>query len=188
MHFLLKGLVTLLAGVALGLFATWASVIRDTNIGGIADGPWHASLLTGSVGSGPYLRASVAVHGLLALDRSEAIYYTATRDSAGERLSGDCTYRIAGRDPPARWWSITAYGADDFLIPNPQGRYSASANTIARRGDGSFVIAVGKEDGGANWIPVGDGPFSLTLRLYNPNPASDPAHLALPEIRKAACT
>lgn len=188
MRFVLKGLATLLGGVALGLFVTWLTVVRGMGAaGGIDNGPWHTNLNTGSTDSGPYLRAAVAVHGLLALDRHETLYYTAERDSAGEALSGDCTYEIAGRDPPARWWSITAYGADDFLIPNAQGRYSASMNSIARSGDGSFTITVAKAGGGANWIPVGDGSFSLTLRLYNPKDPADPAHIVLPDIRRASC-
>lgn len=184
-----KILAVLVIGAVIGLAATWATVIRGTMGGGVSDGPWRTSLYAGSSEGGPYLRAAIAVHGLLALNRRETIYYTAASDSDGNALLGNCTYRLEGRDPPTRWWSITAYGADDFLIPNAAERYSVSMNSVARKADGSFVATVSKGQGGANWIPVGDRRFSLSIRLYNPQPAvaADPEHVVLPTIKKAAC-
>jgi hypothetical protein len=44
--------------------------------GDIEDGPWGTSHCIGSSESGPYPRARIAVHGLLALSREETIYYT----------------------------------------------------------------------------------------------------------------
>jgi hypothetical protein len=183
----LKVLAVLVIGTALGLFATWATVVRGTMGGAVADG--RTSLYAGSSEGGPYLRASIALHGLLALNRHETIYYTAATDSDGNALAGNCVYLIEGRDPPARWWSITAYGADDFLIPNAAERYSVSMNSVARRADGSFTATLSKGEGGANWIPIADGRFNVSMRLYNPDPAvaADPAHVALPAIRKGTC-
>jgi hypothetical protein len=110
-----------------------------------SSGPWLTSLYTGSSEGGPHLRAHVAVHGLLALGREETMYYTAVSDSEGKALDGNCSYQIEGRDPPTRWWSITAYGADDFLIPNAADLYSVSVNSVARRPDGTFAIALSQE-------------------------------------------
>ncbi len=185
----LKILGVLVAGIVLGLAATWATVIRGGWGGDVTDGPWKTSLTAGSSEGGMYQRASVAVHGLLALNRSETIYYTANTDSAGERLSGACRYVVTGRDPPTRWWSITAYGADDYLIANPAGRYSVSKNSVMRAADGTFRVRVAQGGSGANWIPPGSGPFSLSIRLYNPDAkvAADPAHVALPVITKEGC-
>ena len=189
MRIALKILAVLVVGVALGMAATWASVVRGTLAGSVTDGPWRTSLYAGSNEAGLYLRAAIALHGLLALNRRETIYYTASRDSDGEELNGKCLYHIEGRDPPARWWSITAYGADDYLIPNAAGRYSISVNSVARRADGSFSIVLSKSAGGANWIAVTEAPFNVTLRLYNPGAqvAADPARVVLPRIIKAAC-
>jgi hypothetical protein len=185
----LKIFSMLCAGIVLGLVATWATVIRGTMSGDVNDGPWRTSLDTGSSEGGPYLRARIAVHGLLALNREETIYYTAADDSDGHALDGSCTYRIEGSDPPARWWSITAYGADDFLIPNAADRYSISMNSVARRADGSFAATLSQAKAEGNWIPLAAGRFDLTMRLYNPQAeaVADPANVALPVIRKAAC-
>jgi hypothetical protein len=190
MRVFLKLLVTAAAGIALGLFATWLMVVRAAPMGGdVRDGPWRTSLAAGSVQSGALLRASVALHGLLALNRSETIYYTATADGSGAALDARCVYRIVGRDPPARWWSITAYGADDYLIPNPRHLYSVSKTTIRRGADGRFSVRLARDAGKPGEIATGNGAFSVTLRLYNPDEAvaADPAHVALPAIEKDGC-
>ncbi len=189
MRFALKLLAALVIGTLLGVAATRLSM-RWSAPARVSDGAWKTNLLAGSAQSGPYRRAFVAAHGLFALNRSESAYYTADADSDGVPLSGHCRYELAGPEPQARWWSITAYGADDYLIPNPAHRYSVSKTAVVREGDGTIRVQVGGEAGGANWIPTGSGPFSLTLRLYNPGAEviTNPAHAALPAIKKVACT
>jgi hypothetical protein len=94
-----------------------------------------------------------------------------------------------GLDPPARWWSITAYGADDFLIPNTADSYSASMNSVTRRKDGTFAVTLSQQQPEGDWIPVAAGHFDLTIRLYNPQAevAADLARVVLPTIKKIAC-
>jgi hypothetical protein len=189
MNPIVRIVAVVVAGVVLGLLATWITMRGMPD--NVSDGVWKTNLAVGSPQSDPYTRARVALHGLFALNRRETIYYTATRDDGGERLDGRCRYEIDGRDPNARWWSITAYGADDFLIPNSQNIYSVSQSSIRRQKDGSFQVAVGGARGtaDANWIPAGNGAFSLTLRLYNPGPdvALDPSQAALPSLKKVSC-
>jgi len=194
MSLALKILAALIVGTVLGIVATFVTVVHDTMPGGVVDGPWKTSLITGSAQSDAYTRARVALHGLFALNRSETIYFTASADSEGRTLDGRCHYEIVGRDPNVRWWSITAYGSDDFLIPNAENLYSASQTSVAREKDGSFSIQVGGQNAhqtkaDANWIPTGEGPFTLTLRLYNPGPdiALDPGHATLPSLKKVSC-
>ena len=179
----------LFVGAVLGIATTWLTMRHGTS-GGISNGPWKTNLTAGSAQSDLYKRAFVAIHGLFALNQSEAIYYTATVDNDGHALDGHCRYEITGHDPDARWWSITAYGADDYLIPNSVHRYSVSATDIARDASGGFAMQVGGDTGGGNWIPVGPGRFSLTLRLYNPGPSviRDPAHTALPALKEVSCS
>ncbi|MGH6871070.1 MAG: DUF1214 domain-containing protein [Rhizomicrobium sp.] len=189
MHPLLKVALTLVAGTVLGLGLTWFTVVRGVLPGGVADGPWRTNLSIGSNQGGMAVRASVALHGLLALNRGETLYYTAATDDSGAALDGACTYRVAGRDPDARWWSITAYGPDDYLIPDAGHHYSVSKTSVAPNAAGLFSAMVSPAPADTGWIAVKPGRFSLTLRLYNPGPrtAADPAHAALPSIEKRAC-
>lgn len=185
-RYVLKILAVLVAGTAMGLFVTRLTL----SLGGparVSDGAWKTNLTAGSTKSTAFSRAFVAVHGLFALNRRETVYYTAATDSGGRRLDGHCRYEITGIQPDARWWSITAYGADGYLIPNPSNRYSVAKTDSAQLG--AFTVLVGGAAGGHDWIPVGPGRFSLTLRLYNPGPSLilDPARAILPAVTRVSC-
>jgi hypothetical protein len=182
------GIVVL--GIALGLGSV-AAMLRHGGLGGgITVGPWKTSLATGSSSADMYTRARVALYGLLALDKKETLYYTAATDSAGAPLSGDCTYVLEGKDLAARWWSVTAYGPDSFLMPNDAGIYSFSKTTVKHEPDGHYVVRIsaGKQDG--NWLPVKPGErFDMTARFYNPDTSvyAAPGDAVLPTITKESC-
>ncbi len=182
--------------IGLGLFIAYESVRSGFAGGEVSNGPWRTSFVTGSTDAGLYARARVAVGGLLALAPSETVYWTAERDGAGEPLDARCDYRVAGVELPARWWSVTFYAADQFLVENDAGRYSFSQTTLARAPGGPWSLIVSSEPQPSevkNWLPSGkpgaSGPFSLTLRLYNPQPAvyEQPETIALPRIERGAC-
>ena len=182
--------------IVLGLTTAYTAVRSGFAGGEVSNGPWRTSFVTGSKDADMYTRARVAVGGLLALAPSETVYWTAARDGDGRPLDARCDYRVTGEELPARWWSVTFYAADQFLVPNDAGRYSFSQTTLARETGGPWSILVSSEPkggGGVNWLPSGkpgaQGPFSLTLRLYNPKPAvyQQPGTLALPRIEREAC-
>ncbi|MEO8606159.1 MAG: DUF1214 domain-containing protein [bacterium] len=177
----------IVAGLVLGLGSAQVMVRRGVAAAMVRNGAWQTSLDTGSAAASPYLRAQVAVAGLLALNRDETIYFRADRDESGHRFDGSCDVVIDGSDPAARWWSITAYAEDNYLIANPEQRYSFSQSTVQRQADGQFRIIASPRRQAGNWLPVAAAPFDLTLRLYNPAPevGADPAGVALPRIRQA---
>lgn len=180
--------VVVLAGALLGLGSAFLTIASGR--GELRSGVWVTSLAYGSAEADIYTRARVALFGLLALSREQAVYYTAARDSSGERLSGDCTYVVTGRDLDARWWSITAYGSDSHLIPNDANIYSYSRTTVAREADGSFVIRVSARRQPGNWLPVRRGErFDMTARFYNPGVSviEDPVAVRLPTVVREAC-
>jgi len=183
----------ILLSLALGLGSAALAVRGGLATGDVHVGPWRTNLTTGSADASLYTRARVAVAGLLALAPSETIYFTAATDSGGEPLRASCDYVLAGGELPARWWSVTAYGADHFLIPNAAGRYSIGQTTLLRDSGGRWTARVSSQPSDGNWIPSGDpgasGAFSLTLRLYNPNAdlARDPASAKLPELAQEGC-
>lgn len=181
------------AGVLLGLATAWWAV-RPAGGAGPASGPWRASTLAGSAEADPWTRARVALGGLLALNREETMYYVATVDSAGQPLRTRCRYVVTGTPPAARWWSVTAYADDHFLVPHEGRRHSVNGSTVALDAQGRFRFAVGATapDEALPWLPTPvDRGLVLTLRVYHPAAAlqADPGALAAPRIeRVGACT
>jgi hypothetical protein len=184
----------LLAALLIGVVTAVLGVRAQFAAGGVKSGAWTSNANIGSSGAGSYLRAGVALGGLLALNASETVYYTATTDDAGKPLSTACEYRLEGSEPLTRWWSITAYADDSFLIRGSNGRYSVDKTAIERGADATFVVRVGGAPLSGNWISTGaaDGgkPFSLTLRLYNPDASvvADLGAVALPRIVQERCS
>ena len=153
----------------------------------IVNGPWQTSMLAGSPRADIYTRAYVAITALFSLDRSETIYFAAMRDDENEPLRAACTYAIEGKSIAARWWSITAYGDDNFLIPNEADRFSFNMSNLKYGPDGVFHLLASPVPQLENWLPTGrGGGFNLMLRLYIPGPdiATNPGEARLPSIKR----
>jgi hypothetical protein len=124
-------------------------------------------------------RALIALGGLGANPVSVAIYPKTDVDDSGQPLSAQNSYRIHFEKdalPPTMeygFWSVTAYGEDNFLIDNSLNRYAINdRSAVAFNGDGSLDIlarAEPPEDESMmdNWLPV-RGKFHLVLRIYLP--------------------
>ena len=132
----------------------------------------------GQFGADYRTRAAVAKVGLGANLPADATYPSTRIDAQGRPLDGSQRYRLhfkAGELPPVKaFWSVTAYGEDDFLIGNPINRYAlGDRDPLVRNADGSLdlLVQATPPDGAmqANWLPVKAGePFLLTARLYWP--------------------
>ena len=185
-----KWLLAVIAGIGIGSGGAWLSVRGGLGAGSAKSGPWVTSAVTGSADADLRTRATVAIAGLLALSAKEAIYFNAEEDSAGAPLDGRCRYRVSGADPKARWWSVTLYGADHFLVANAEQRFSFHMRNVPRTGLGAFAFDVGPSGEGEDWLPTGgQGHFALMLRAYNPDPAiiGRPDRANLPRIEKVSC-
>ena len=119
------------------------------------------------------------------------LYYKAYTDEEGETLRSRCDYRIEGKGVDSRWWSITVYAEDNFLIPNKEKRYSWNKYNIQKEANGQFVIKLSKARQEGNWIPLGDysGNIGLALRLYHPGKIiyKSPETSKLPKIIREEC-
>ena len=187
---LLFGLGALVVGAALGLGSAWMAVSRLSLSGRIIDGGWTTNLNTGATTADPYTRAAVARDGLLALARTETVYFTRFTDDQGAPLDAACIYRIKGRDLPARWWSVTLYDQEQYLSRNEDGAHSIDATRVTRTGDGYEATVSATRGDAANWLSARNaGKFSLSLRLYNPDPEvqGDPGKAVLPTVEKVSC-
>ncbi len=131
----------------------------------------------GDFGTAYAYRALVAMMGLGANPTSVAIYPKLNADHDGQELTGEKTYTLHIEQlPPVLekgFWSITVYGADDFLIANPINRFCINDRSdCVYNEDGSLDILLSKDEpaeGVDNWLPVGEGEFHLFLRIYYPD-------------------
>lgn len=166
----------------------------------VKNGDWATNVNAGSADAGIMQRATIAVGGLLASQRKDSVYYRLSSVN-GEPLRLNCRYRIEGDAYDANWWSITAYGWDNYLIPNEPRRYSFNNENIDRLEDGTWTIQVAVEEQHGNWLPVGpagasawqqltDYDFDLLLRLYTPGEAylDRPQSAPLPKVIKESCS
>jgi hypothetical protein len=191
MKFFVRSLAVLVISLLLGLGSAWLMIYHPPLRLGVKNGSWQTNLEVGSREANLYLRAYVARIGLFALNKTETIYYLAETDDTGEPLRSVCNYRIQGQELPARWWSITVYGADNFLIPNALDRYSFNMKSVTRDSDGTYAIRLSRTRQPGDWLPAGekDQRISLSLRCYNPKPVmyEEPEKIALPRILKEDC-
>jgi hypothetical protein len=162
--------------------------------GQVTNGPWATAKTYGTRDADVLTRARVALSGLLALPAKEAMYFTAKTDSAGRPLEGRCTYELAIPPIAARWWSVTAYEGEGWLIPNPQNTYSAGSGSLPPNSKPMIVVSPRAPTDWGAWtgkhISTGNaGSFDLTLRIYHPDKAilAHPETAVLPPIERVAC-
>ena len=132
------------------------------------------------------VRAVVAEIGFGANRNEFATYQNTVREEKGLKLKGTSDYTIhfpAGELPPVdAFWSITAYSEDGYLVANAAAeaagitRYALGTNSgLVTAEDGSVTLYLShhKPEGVPlnNWLPVPEGRFALTLRLYAPQEA-----------------
>ena len=130
----------------------------------------------GNFGTEYVYRTMVALIGLGANTTDIAIYPKTEVDSKGNALTGKKTYTLHFTSFPPTvgngFWSVTAYGEDDFLIDNPIDRYCVNDRSeLKRNADGSVDVILSREapEETTNWLPVAEGGFHLFLRIYKPD-------------------
>lgn len=110
------------------------------------------------LGKDPLLTTQITVFALFA-----------KRDKNNEIFDSSNDYTISGNihQISAKYWSITAYGSDLYLIPNAPKRFSFNNSTIQTDSLGNFTISVSHQPRSGNWLPTPDhASFNLVLRIY----------------------
>ena len=148
----------------------------------------------GQYGTHYNIRACVAMVGLGANWPADATYPNTHGDASGQALNGKHRYKLhfkPGALPPVKaFWSLTAYGADDYLIDNPLKRFAlGDRDRLVYNPDGSLDVWIqASEPSGpakTNWLPVQAGQdFSLNARLYWPRSAATDAQWRMPDVER----
>ncbi|MGW7363277.1 DUF1254 domain-containing protein [Streptomyces sp. NPDC054841] len=123
--------------------------------------------------------ADQSLAGIAANDPDEAVYLLNYDDADGNKLSsGQYELRFApGALPPVdAFWSLTVYGEDMNLIPNPANRYSIGGRTsgLIADADGGLTVHLQSTSPSGNrepnWLPTPEsGAWFVILRMYRPH-------------------
>ncbi len=143
----------------------------------------------GTADADPLTRARVALGGLGALPRAEAIYLTS------DPLDGNRNWRLhlPANVPVEAFWSLSMYEiAPDgrlFFTSNPIDRFAIGDLTpgLKRNDDGTLDILISsrRPADAANWLPAPAGPFRMTFRGYLPGPALLGGTFRLPAVEQS---
>jgi hypothetical protein len=138
---------------------------------------WTYTMSGGAYGVNYRERAAVAYFALGMNLPQDALYPSLATDSEGRPLDGNRKYVLhleKGQLPPVdAFWSLTAYDADGYFMPNALQRQAlGDRDPLVMNTDGSLDLYIQAEPPGAgkeaNWLPVAKAPFTLMLRLYSP--------------------
>ena len=168
------------------LWSKWLPSLRAelkaglANAGETVDGWSYPAMAIGDFGKDDDLRSYVALGGLAALPRIEAMYLTARTDKEGQPLTGAKSWRVKlpARMPIGAFWSLTMYEAAPdgrlFFVPNQINRFSVGdrSDHLRPERDGSYEIfvqnAMPQGERVVNWLPAPKGKFVLVFRAYLP--------------------
>lgn len=123
-------------------------------------------------------RTMIAISAFGANPVDIAVYPRAENDDDGDVLTGKNSYVLHFDSlPPVKdkgFWSVTAYGDDNFLIDNELNRYCINDRSdVTFNSDGTLDIYLQSErpesdEKLSNWLPIGKEGFHLYMRIYLP--------------------
>jgi hypothetical protein len=186
-------LIALALAVAVGGGAASVGMVLNSQegIGAVSVGPWTAFPYIATPDADPYSKARGARDGVLALGRAEGLSFVADRDSTGVTLRSECSYRLEGSLPVARFWTL--YATDRAHMALKSGiRRDASMHSleVLRQPDNSISVSVGARPEPGNWLAVeGVGAMNLVLTLYDTPIASSTglSGIEMPRIVRVQC-
>jgi hypothetical protein len=184
-------LLSLAIAIGGGGASVWYALKVQDGVGAIRIGQWTAFPDIGTPAADPYSKARVAREGVLALGRAEGLSFVAENDAAGDQLKRECSYRIEGGFPTARFWTL--YAADQSLgvVETGKPRLAAlQSYEVLRQPDNSVIISVGHHPMSGNWLLTdGSGRMYFVLTFYDTPIASSTglSDVSLPRIVKAGC-
>ncbi|MES5097451.1 DUF1214 domain-containing protein [Agrobacterium sp. BA1120] len=183
--------ISLIIAFGGGILSTLAALEATDGFGSIKIGAWDAFPEAQTIEADPYAKSHRADAGKLLYGTAEGLSFTASIDSAGQRLTGECRYRLAGTVPPSRFWTLYAADQQGNLLDDGSGRPIAlNSRTLLHAPDGSMDISVAATAQTYNWLAVPKGGnFKLVLTLLDTPVAGSTGliDIKMPEIQKTGC-
>jgi hypothetical protein len=183
--------VILALSIGGGAASVWYVLDRVPGFNRLVIPPWAAYPLRGTPEADPYSKARFSRNAELPLGQAEGLAFAAAVDSSGAALRRECSYRIEGRVPAVRFWTL--YPSRDGVVPIdlPAGlRSGLHSQQVLRRPDDSFELEASGRPRPGNWLVTGGrGPMVLVLTLYDAPAVNNPdtAQVELPQIYRTGC-
>jgi len=150
----------------------------DTPTEADLQGGWKAAVEVQDNFHGDWLtRARVARAYIGILGTQEVLYLLAFRDSKGQILNGQRSYKLrfahGGLPQVDAFWSLSLYRKADYMFyDHPEQRFAIGDRTegLHYDADGGLTILIGhaRPTHPNNWLPAPAEAFYLALRLYLP--------------------
>ena len=174
-----------------GILSALSMLNASVGFGAIEVAGWRAFPAAQTASADPYAKAHRAKAGRLLYGSAEGLQFTALRDKDGLTLTGTCSYRMTGRTPTARVWTLYAADTDgNPLNAGPELPTAKNSQTVLRRSDGTFDITISRTAKSGNWLAIPDaGSFQLVLTLLDTPAAASTglSGLAMPVIEQIGC-
>ncbi|NTF31218.1 DUF1214 domain-containing protein [Rhizobium skierniewicense] len=183
--------ISLLVAFGGGILSTLAALEATDGFGSIKIGAWDAFPEAQTIEADPYAKSHRSDAGKLLYGTAEGLSFTASTDSDGQRLTGQCRYRLSGNVPPSRFWTLYAADQQGNLLDDGSGRpFALNSRTLLHGPDGGMDISVAASAQTYNWLSVPQGRnFKLVLTLLDTPVAGSTGliDIKMPDIRKAGC-
>jgi hypothetical protein len=181
----------LIIAFAGGILSALSMLNASVGFGAIEVAGWRAFPAAQTAAADPYAKAHRAKGGRLLYGSAEGLQFTAFRDKDGLTLTGTCSYRMSGRTPATRLWTLYAADADGSpLVAGGELPTAKNSQTVLRRRDGSFDIVISRTAKAGNWLAIPDaGAFQLVLTLLDTPAAASTglSGLTMPVIEQIGC-
>jgi hypothetical protein len=181
----------LIIAFAGGILSALSMLNASVGFGAIEVAGWRAFPAAQTAAADPYAKAHRAKGGRLLYGSAEGLQFTAARDAQGLTLTGTCSYRMSGRTPATRLWTLYAADADgNPLNAGVELPTAKNSQTVLRRRDGSFDIVISRTAKAGNWLAIPDaGAFQLVLTLLDTPAAASTglSGLSMPVIEQIGC-
>jgi len=192
-----KYIIYTLIIIVIAAIFTYVSIPIYKNIVTVRNDIWTSIPSAGDPKRSIYTRAYVSTHGLFALSKPESVYFSSEIDIEEAALDGSSCYVLSSTEIQSasiipRWWSLTVYNNDGYLVESTEKQYSYNSENIIYNSNGEFEIYLASKPSNniSNWLKTpSEELFSVILRVYQPGEEffSNLSRVDLPIIKKVSC-
>ncbi len=160
--------VAFVLSILLGVTSLFA-LSGDNGMGVVRVGAWRSWRKPADPDSWPYVRLHFLLDERLPPSRFLKMIFIAENDDEDRTLTAECIYRLQGRLPPVRWWSLHIEAAEGKSPARTA--HSLTSEDALVMPDGALTVMVDRAFQPGNWLATPKkGHFRIILVLYGVSP------------------